>query len=112
MRAVERVDEAAVRQRRPPARLHGAADLQRELVEAPLPLADLDARLAGEAPEVAVRAHVVEAVIVHADVREMRRHPLDGARATQLEKARVAGRIELQQRGAELEALRPLGPSP
>ena len=37
MRAVERVDVAAVRQRRPARRLDGAADLQRQLVEAHFP---------------------------------------------------------------------------
>src|SRR4029453_4433337 len=63
-----------------------------------------------EAPEIAVGADVVEAVIVDADVREVRRHPVDGARSPELEEFRLAGRVELQQRRPELKALRPLGP--
>src|SRR5438093_12142507 len=104
MRAVERVDEAARRQLRPPPRLHGAAGFQRKLVKATLPLARVDATLANQPPQIAVRADVVEAVIVDAHVREMRRHPLDRAYTAQLEKHFVVGRVELQQRGAELKA--------
>ena len=85
MGAVERVDVAAGRDARPAPRLDGAADLQRELVEAPLPVGRVVAAFAGEAPQRAVRADVVEAVIVDADVGQVRRHPLDGARAAELE---------------------------
>ena len=80
VRAVERVDEAAGRQPRPAPRLDGAADFQRELVEAPLPVARLDAPLARQPPEIAVGADVVEAVVVDADVGEVRRHALDRPR--------------------------------
>jgi hypothetical protein len=51
-------------------------------------------------------------VIVHAHVREMRGHALDGPRSAELEKRVIAGGVELEQRGSELEALRPFGPSP
>ena len=88
----------------------GAARLERELVEAP-PQSPASMRRSRQPPEDAVGADVVEAVIVHAHVRQVRRHALHGARSTQLEKRRVSRRVELQQRGAELEALRPLGPS-
>ena len=60
---------------------------------------------------VAVRADVVEAVIVHAHVGQVRRHPLERAGAAEIEEPRVVGRIELQQRGAELKPLGPLGPA-
>src|SRR5262249_25688650 len=111
VRAVERVDEAAAGQPRPPPRLHRAAHLQRELVEPQLPFVRRDAALAREGPQVPVRADVVEAVVVDTDVREVRRHPLDRARTAQLEKRRLARGIELQQRRSELEPLRPLGPA-
>ena len=77
MRAVERADEAAARNARPPARLHGTADFQRQLVEVLFPVARVDPPLAREAPQVAVRADVVEAVIVDARVGEVRGHPFE-----------------------------------
>src|SRR5207247_10338686 len=67
MSAVERVDEAAVGQRRPAAGLHRAADFQRELVEAPLPVTCGRTSLTRQSPQVAVRADVVEPVVVHAN---------------------------------------------
>src|SRR5262249_46971960 len=106
----ERVDEAAIGQPRPAPRLDGAARSQRELVEAALPGARVDAPLAREPPQRAVRADVVEAVIVDARVRDMRRHALDRALAAELEEFNLAGGVELQQRRSELKALRPLGP--
>jgi hypothetical protein len=111
VRAIERVDVAAVGQLRPAPRLDRAAHLQRQLVVAHLPLGRLEAPFAGEPPQVAVGTDVVEAVIVDADVGEMRRHPLEGAGAAQIEELLVAGGVELQQRRAELEALRPLRPA-
>ena len=101
---------AAVRQRRPAPRLDGAAHLQRQLVEAQLPLARGDPSFAREPPQVAVGADVVEAMVVDAHVREVRRHAFHGARAPQLEEGLVAGRVELEQRRPELEALGPFGP--
>ena len=80
-------------------------------LEAALPLAGVEAPLVGEAPQGAVGADVVEAVIVDAHVRQVRRHALDGARAPELEEPPVAGGVELQQRRAELKSLRPLGPA-
>ena len=111
VRAVEGVYEPAIRQTRPAPGLHGAADLQRQLVEVPLPVAGLEPSLARQTPEVAVGADVVEAVVVHADVRKVRRHPLERPGAPELQEAGIAGGVELQDRRAELEALRPLGPA-
>ena len=88
----------------PSARLHGAADLERELIEVHLPRRRLDAAFAGQPPQGPVGADVVEAVIVHADVREVRRHPAEGARPSQLEERAIAGRIKLQERRAVDEA--------
>ena len=111
VRAVERVDVAAVGQRRPPLRLHRAADLERELVEAQLPGRRVDPALACQPPQPAVGADVVETVVVDADVRQVRRHPLDGARPAQLQEFGVAGGVELQDGRAELKSLGPFGPA-
>src|SRR5262249_50733596 len=62
-------------------------------------------------PERAVGADVVEPVIVDAGVRDVRRHAPDRSRASQREELTLAGGVELQQRRAELESLRPLGPA-
>jgi hypothetical protein len=110
VRTVERVDEAAVGQARPAVGLHRAADLQGKLVEVPLPRARVDAPLARQPPERAVGAHVVEAVIVHARVREVRGHAGDRRAAAAVEELGLARRVELQERGADDEAFRPLGP--
>ncbi len=111
VRTVERVDEPAAVQARPASRLHRAADLQRQLVEAAFPLARVDPLLTRQPPQVSVGADVVEPVIVHAHVREVRRHALDRARSTEFEECSIAGGVELQQRRSELKALRPLGPA-
>ena len=98
VRAVERVDEAAVRQAGPPPRLNRSADLQGQLVDPHLPIRGVDPFLPRESPERPVGAHRVEAVIVHAHVRQVGRHVRQRARASDLQEAAVAGRIELQER--------------
>src|SRR5262249_49290092 len=50
MRAVEGMDVPAIGQTRPSARLHRARDFQRELVEAPLPVARVDPSFTREPP--------------------------------------------------------------
>jgi len=50
-------------------------------------------------------------VIVHADVRDVRRHELHGLLAAELQRGEIAGRIEVQEREAKLKPLRPLGPA-
>ena len=62
-------------------------------------------------PEIAVRADVVEAVVVDADVRQMRGHHGDGPLAAELQIPLVVRGVELQQHRAVLKALRPLGPA-
>ena len=57
-----------------------------------------------------MRADVVETVVMHADVREMRRHHRNGSLAPKLKKMLVARRIELQEGRAVLKTLCPLGP--
>ena len=110
---VEGVDEpAAVRGPGPAPRLHGAARLEGQLVEGPLPGVLGDPALVHQAQQVAVGADVVEAVIVHADVGEVRRHPLHACSACPISRnSFVPGGVELEERRAVLEALRPLGPA-
>jgi hypothetical protein len=50
-------------------------------------------------------------VIVHAHVRQVRRHALERARPAEIQELTLACGVELQQRRSELEALRPLGPA-
>src|SRR5687767_128391 len=105
------MDEATARNARPATRLHGAADFERELAIMDPPAIGFDALFARQAPQVAVRADVVEAMIVHAHMREVWRHPRQRALLAKLEERIVTGRVELQQRGAVDETFRPLRPA-
>ena len=112
VRAVERVDiAAALRQARPAAGLHRAADFERQLAEVLAPRVVCDLPLAPEPPQVAVGADVVETVIVHTDMGEMRRHPQQRALLAQIKEVMLTGGIELQERSAVDESFRPLGPA-
>src|SRR5580765_8080058 len=99
MRAVERVDVAALGQPRPAARLYGTADLQRQFIEVHFPRRGVETPGARQPPQRAVGTDVVEPVIVDSDMGEVRRHPLERARSAQLEERAVTGGVELQQRG-------------
>ena len=111
LRAVERVDVAgAVLDALPAGGLHGAADLERQLRDVAPGL--LDAALAHEPQQGAVGADVVEAVVVHADVADVRGHEPLGLPPAEVQEAPLAGGVELQQGRADLEALGPLRPAP
>src|SRR3982750_4904723 len=108
MRTVEGVNvAAAVARRRPSRGLHRARTLQRQLVKPTLPWILRYPAFRHEPQEIAVRADVIEAMIVHADVADVRRHNCDCPLAADREELLVACGVELQNRGAELEALRP-----
>src|SRR5688572_17175428 len=111
MRAVEGINEPAIPQRRPAARLYRSRHFQRQCVEPHFPRLGVEPFLAREPPEVAVRTDVVEAVIVNTGVRQMSGHPLEGPRSAKSEERGVSRRIELQERSAELKALGPLRPA-
>ena len=112
VRAVEGVDVApAVLRASPAPRLHRAARLERQLAELALASLGLVAALEHQPSQRAPGADVVEAVVVDAHVRDVRRHARVGALAPELEERALAGRVELQQRRAELEALGPVGPA-
>ena len=101
----------AVRQRGPAPRLDRAADLERELVEPHFPGRRVEPSLLREPREPAVRADIVEAVIVNADVRQVRRHAVHRPLTRKVEELGLTSRVELQHRRAELKPLRPLGPA-
>ena len=112
VRAVEAVDEAgAVGELRPARGLHRAADLEREFVEFLLAFVPLDAAFVQQAEQIAVGGDVVEAVVMHAGVRDVAGHQFDGLAASDVEEARVARGVELKDGRAELKALRPLRPA-
>jgi hypothetical protein len=93
------------------AGLHGARTFQRQFIEVALEFALRNPSLAHQPPEVSVGADVVEAVIVHAHVREVMRHSVHGAFASESQELQVPECIELQQRRAIEKTLCPLGPA-
>src|SRR5689334_21802233 len=65
---------------------------------------------AHQSPEVSVRRNIVEPMIVHAKVRNVRGHQLYRVFSAKLQKLAFASRIELQQRRSELKPLCPFSP--
>ena len=112
VRPVEGVDIPAAGDVRPAPRLDRAAELQGQFVEVPLPCVFLDPPLVHQPQQVAVRADVVEAVVVNADVAHVRRHLPDRVPPADLQKSGVARGVELQHGRSVLKALRPLRPPP
>ena len=75
--AIEGVDVAkAIGKAGPARRLHCAAHLEREFVEVQFPFVALNAPGQHQPPQISVGGDVVEAVIVHASVRQVLRHIL------------------------------------
>ena len=112
MRAIEAVDiPQPVECIRPPRRLHRAAGFDRHLIKRKFPRIVRDASFAHQAAEIAVGREVIEAMIVHADVRHMRGHQLARALAAEFEQTSIVGHIERENRTAILKTLRPLGPT-
>jgi hypothetical protein len=74
-------------------------------------LVGVELALALEAQPVAVGGEVVEAVVVHADVRHVRGHAIDGEFRGGVGETLFAGGVELQEAGAVVETFRPLGPA-
>ena len=71
----------------PAGGLHGTRQLDGQLVEVELALIVRNAAFEHQAAQVAIGGEVVEAVVVDADVRDVRRHLRDGAVAAEREKA-------------------------
>ena len=74
VRAIEGVDEATLLVLGPARGLDRTGDLDGEFVEVALPLVVGQAALEHQAAQVAVGREVVEAVVVDADVRDVRGH--------------------------------------
>src|SRR5688572_23314437 len=94
VRAVEGVDESSTWNRRPAPGLYGSCYLQRRRVKPLLPWLRFEFAFARQPPQGAVGAHIIETMVVNADVRQMRRHTLECERSAQLEKLTIAGRIK------------------
>ncbi len=112
VRAVEGVDEAtAVGDAGPAAGLDRPARHQRELTQLALAPLGLVASLPGEAAQSTPGAHVVEPVVVDPHVGDVGGHARERPLAPEIEEAALTPAVELQDCGAELESLRPVGPS-
>lgn len=112
MGTIEGVDVAAAAVDGGPAGgLDGAAGLECELVEVFFPGVGGDAAFGEEAEEIAVGGDVVEAMVMDAGVGDVGGHELKGVGAADREELFVAGGIELEDGGAELEALGPFSPA-
>src|SRR5450432_4266981 len=110
MRAIERIDVAtAIGSPRPSKGLHRARAFQREFVEFPLPRIVRNTPFRHQAKKIAIRADVVEAVIVNPGVGDVWRHQRNSTLSPDLEKLLFAGGVELQNSCAELETLCPFG---
>src|SRR5262245_16332573 len=95
--AVEGVDEAtAVVGFRPACGLHGAADFEGELTSRQQAVIGTQAG-EDQAAEGAVGADIVEAVIMDADVRDMRRHELQRVMTAPVQEPLLAGGLVLQE---------------
>ena len=75
-------------------RLHGGRGLQGELVVLELLGVVRQAAFEDQPPQVAVGADVVEPVVVHAEVRDVRDHVAARALAAELQQRLVAGGVE------------------
>ena len=95
----------------PSRRLHRATDFERQFVKFLFAVVPLDLPFAHQPQKISIRGNVVESVIVHTDVRDMRGHPFNGAAPANFQETLVAHRVELQQRRAVLKTLRPLRPA-
>ena len=76
-----------------------------------LALVERDSPLVHQPKQIAEGGNVVEAVVVHADMRDMLGHVFARSFAADGEKPSVAGGVKLQQRRAKLEPLRPFRPA-
>src|SRR5665811_1083635 len=95
----------------PAHRLDRSAHSQCVLVERQLPGIEWDSTLEHQPPEVAVGADVVEPVVMHAFMGEMRRHVIACETATQFERFIISGSVELQDGLTVEKTLSPLGPA-
>jgi hypothetical protein len=112
VRSVERIDVTLVRLQFRPARgLDRSGRLEGQFVKILFPGVERNLTGAHQAQQIAVGADVVESVVVDADVGDVRGHPINRVPAADIEEGFVARDFELVNRGAELEALGPLGPA-
>ena len=112
VRPVEGMDESsAIRNLRPARRLDGTGHFQRHFVEIVLTLLERNLPLTHEPPKVPVSGNIVKAMIMHANVRNVRGHVANRLFPADLQESSVACCVKLQQRRPVLKSLRPFGPA-
>src|SRR5687768_17469492 len=97
--------------RRPPRSLDSPGNFEGEFVEIVLALVPVDLPFAHEPPKIAIGGNVVEPMIVHAEMRDMRSHALNRVVTSDFEESGVASDIELQKSRPKLKPLRPFCPT-
>src|SRR5579872_5640710 len=112
MRSIERIDiPLTIGDSGPAGGLHSAGALQRQLVKIPFPPILGYPALIHQPQQIPICADIVESDLVYASMRDVRRHGCHRALASSFQELCLAGRVELQNGRAELEALRPFGPA-
>ncbi len=113
MRPVERIDVATrIRCARPAHGLNGSGGHQRHFIETFLPNVERNRSFIQQPEEISISADIIEAVIMNAAMRQMRRHELNGVVPSVVQKMPFARGIELKNGRAELEPLGPFRPPP
>jgi len=112
MRPVKGINVAAALGGSGPARSLGAgAGLDGEIVEMHFPGIVGDALFAHQAAQVAIGREIMEAVIMHADMGDVRGHIGDRVFAPKFQQGTIPGAVKSQNRAAILETLGPFGPT-
>ena len=75
------------------------------------PLIVRDLAASHEPPQITVSRDVIESVVMHAGMGDMRCHVRDGVLSPNLQQLLIARRFKCQDRHAVLKALRPIGPA-
>src|SRR5947208_17273 len=98
MRTVERINVTfSVSGLSPPCGLDRAAYFQRQLIKILLVFIERYFPLSHQPPEISVSGDVVEAVVMDAYMRHVRRHALHRFLSANLQKLFFAGSVELEQ---------------
>ena len=112
MRSIKRVNVAFFGSKfRPAGRLYRAARFQSQFVEIEFGIIMRQTAFEHHSSKISVRADVIKAVIVDADMADVRRHVFNRVAPPDFQKATVVRRVELEQRGTKLKTLRPFRPA-
>ncbi len=112
LRTVEGINETrAIGDSRPARGLGGAGGLERHFVEIQFSPPRVAAAFQRQAAQRAIGRNVVESMVVHACVADMRRHETAGVLPAHFEEFAGARGVEGKNLAAELESLGPFGPA-